>query len=153
MKRKATLFVAAIATVALTASCATLFKSTAAIAAGKLVGKAVSAIYTAIKSGDISSIFNSTNLQSLSVIAKNIQDLREAGADSDYATNFAKGLVNGSGNLISESNSAGFTKALCSLAAVPAIQQLAASQGDSSPTISDTAGLLSHLKTMLSLIE
>ena len=153
MKRKASLLVAAIATVTLTASCATLFKSTAAIAAGKLVGKAVSAIYAAIKSGDLSNIFNSSNLQNLSVIAKNIQDLKEAGADSDYATNFAKGLVNGSGNLISESASAGFTKALCSFAAVPAVQKLAASQGDSSPSLDDTAGLLNPLKTILSLIE
>lgn len=154
MKRQHSLLLAAVAAATLAASCGTLVKTSAAILAGKAVGKAINAIYAAVKNGGILSLTDSENVGHLTTIAKNIQDLGKSGAGSDYAADFAKGLVSGSGNLISSANSAKITGALCSLAGVPAVSKLAESTDTASPlTLESAAELLSGFKSLVEKLE
>lgn len=83
---------------------------------GTTTGKALTALLSQyLKDGKLDTS-NLSNLINLATLASSIQGLKGNSENSDALTQFAQGLVNGSGNQISTTNSSTITNILANLA-------------------------------------
>lgn len=78
---------------------------TAATANGKAAGAALRALYTQYKADGKMDMANLTNIANLATLASNVQDLKGQSDKSAFYKDFVAGLISGSNNLVTESNS------------------------------------------------
>ena len=78
--------------------------TTAATSNGQAAGVALKALYTQYKADGKLDMGNLTNLMNLTTLATNVQGLKGQSNKSAFYMDFAKGLVLGSNNLVTESN-------------------------------------------------
>ena len=78
---------------------------TAATANGKAAGAALRALYTQYKADGKIDMANLTNIANLATLASNVQDLKGQSDKSAFYKDFVAGLISGSNNLVTESNS------------------------------------------------
>jgi hypothetical protein len=94
---------------------ATQTEVTAATSNGQAAGAALRALYTQYKADGKLDMGNITNLLNITTLANNIQGLKGQTDKSAFYKDFAKGLVTGSNNLVTESNSASVMNGLSNL--------------------------------------
>ena len=87
----------------------------AATTNGQAAGVALKALYTQYKADGKLDMGNLTNLMNLTTLATNIQGLKGQSNKSAFYMDFAKGLVMGSNNLVTESNSTSVMSGLTNL--------------------------------------
>ena len=118
---KLTKIFAAAALVLMTASCGVLGSgSTQATSAGTTGGQASGAalknLYTQFQADGKLDVTNISNVVNLATLANGIQGLKNQDDKSAFYADFAKGLVLGSGNLISNTTAPSITNTLSGLA-------------------------------------
>ena len=121
IKMKLTKIFAAAALVLMTASCGVLGSgSTQATSAGTTGGQASGAalknLYTQFQADGKLDVTNINNVVNLATLANGIQGLKNQDDKSAFYADFAKGLVLGSGNLISNTTAPSITNTLSGLA-------------------------------------
>lgn len=121
IKMKLTKIFAAAALVLMTASCGVLGSgSTQATSAGTTGGQASGAalknLYTQFQADGKLDVTNISNVVNLATLANGIQGLKNQDDKSAFYADFAKGLVLGSGNLISNTTAPSITNTLSGLA-------------------------------------
>lgn len=94
---------------------ATTQTTTAATTNGQAAGAALKALYTQYKADGKLDMGNLTNLMNLTTLATNVQGLKGQSNKSAFYMDFAKGLVIGSNNLVTESNSTSVMSGLTNL--------------------------------------
>ena len=87
----------------------------AATTNGQAAGAALKALYTQYKADGKLDMGNLTNLMNLTTLATNVQGLKGQSNKSAFYMDFAKGLVLGSNNLVTESNSTSVMSGLTNL--------------------------------------
>lgn len=87
----------------------------AATTNGQAAGAALKALYTQYKADGKLDMGNLTNLMNLTTLATNVQGLKGQSNKSAFYMDFAKGLVMGSNNLVTESNSSSVMSGLTNL--------------------------------------
>ena len=87
----------------------------AATTNGQAAGAALKALYTQYKADGKLDMGNLTNLMNLTTLATNVQGLKGQSNKSAFYMDFAKGLVMGSNNLVTESNSSSVMSGLSNL--------------------------------------
>lgn len=80
-------------------------KTSTATSNGKAAGVALKSLYTQYKADGKLNMKNVGNLVNLATLANNLQGLKGQSDKSAFYKDFATGLVTGSGNLVTESNS------------------------------------------------
>ena len=93
----------------------TATETTAATTNGQAAGVALKALYTQYKADGKLDMGNLTNLMNLTTLATNVQGLKGQSNKSAFYMDFAKGLVLGSNNLVTESNSSSVMSGLTNL--------------------------------------
>lgn len=121
IKMKLTKIFAAAALVLMTASCGVLGSgSTQSVSAGTTGGQASGAalknLYTQFQADGKLDVTNISNVVNLATLANGIQGLKNQDDKSAFYADFAKGLVLGSGNLISNTTAPSITNTLSGLA-------------------------------------
>ena len=94
---------------------ATTQTTTAATTNGQAAGAALKALYTQYKADGKLDMGNLTNLMNLTTLATNVQGLKGQSNKSAFYMDFAKGLVLGSNNLVTENNSTSIMSGLQNL--------------------------------------
>ena len=89
--------------------------TTAATSNGQAAGVALKALYNQYKADGKLDMGNLTNLMNLTTLATNVQGLKGQSNKSAFYMDFAKGLVLGSNNLVTESNSTSVMSGLTNL--------------------------------------
>ena len=102
----------------------------AATTNGQAAGAALKALYTQYKADGKLDMGNLTNLMNLTTLATNVQGLKGQSNKSAFYMDFAKGLVMGSNNLVTESNSASVMSGLTNLVNNVDLSALTASAED-----------------------
>jgi hypothetical protein len=102
----------------------------AATTNGQAAGAALKALYTQYKADGKLDMGNLTNLMNLTTLATNIQGLKGQSNKSAFYIDFVKGLVTGSNNLVTESNSASVMSGLTNLVNNVDLSALTASAED-----------------------
>jgi hypothetical protein len=87
----------------------------AATSNGQAAGAALKALYTQYKADGKLDMGNLTNLMNLTTLATNVQGLKGQSNKSAFYMDFAKGLVLGSNNLVTENNSTSIMSGLQNL--------------------------------------
>ena len=82
---------------------------------GKAAGAALRALYTQYKADGKMDMANLTNIANLATLASNVQDLKGQTDKSAFYKDFVAGLISGSNNLVTESNSTSVMSGLTSL--------------------------------------
>ena len=93
----------------------TTTSTTTATSNGQAAGVALKALYTQYKADGKLDMGNLTNLMNLTTLATNVQGLKGQSNKSAFYMDFAKGLVLGSNNLVTESNSSSVMSGLTNL--------------------------------------
>ena len=88
---------------------------TAATVNGKAAGAALRALYTQYKADGKMDMSNLNNILNLTTLATNIQDLKGQSDKSAFYKDFVSGLISGSNNLVTESNSTSVMSGLTNL--------------------------------------
>ena len=83
-----------------------------ALTSGQAAGKALKALYTQYKKDGKLNLKNLTNLTNLTTLSTCIEDLKGMDSKSAFYKDFAKGLMNGSDNLVNNSNVSNVMKLL-----------------------------------------
>lgn len=94
---------------------ATETTTTTATSNGQAAGVALKALYSQYKTDGKLDMGNLTNLMNLTTLATNVQGLKGQSNKSAFYMDFAKGLVLGSNNLVTESNSSSVMSGLTNL--------------------------------------
>ncbi len=103
---------------------------TAATSNGQAAGAALKALYGQYKTDGKLDMGNLTNLMNLTTLATNVQGLKGQSNKSAFYMDFAKGLVLGSNNLVTESNSTSIMSGLQNLVNNVDLSALTASAED-----------------------
>ena len=93
----------------------TATETTAATTNGKAAGAALRALYTQYKADGKMDMANLTNIANLATLASNVQDLKGQTDKSTFYKDFVSGLISGSNNLVTESNSTSVMSGLTNL--------------------------------------
>ena len=112
--------------------------TTAATSNGQAAGVALKALYTQYKADGKLDMGNLTNLMNLSTLATNVQGLKGQSNKSAFYMDFAKGLVLGSNNLVTENNSASVMSGLANLVNNVDLSGLTASAEDKAQSATAT---------------
>ncbi|MGM9749214.1 MAG: hypothetical protein ACI3ZN_10465 [Candidatus Cryptobacteroides sp.] len=119
MKRFALIFAAFAAMFLSVTACGSLAGSTSTSAAytnGQTTGTALKAIYTQYKAdGNKLNMSNVSNLLNLATLANSLQGLKGQASGTAFYTDFAKGLVAGSTNLVNTNNTSSVMNGLANL--------------------------------------
>ncbi len=121
IKMKLTKIFAAAALVLMTASCGVLGSgstqsASAGTTGGQASGAALKNLYTQFQADGKLDVTNISNVVNLATLANGIQGLKNQDDKSAFYADFAKGLVLGSGNLISNTTAPSITNTLSGLA-------------------------------------
>ena len=150
----------------------TATQTTAATSNGQAAGVALKALYGQYKADGKLDMGNLTTLMNLTTLATNIQGLKGQSDKSSFYTDFAKGLVLGSNNLVTESNSASVMSGLTNLvdnvdlsgltatveekaqtAASTLTEKLAGASDKASTTVENTTEITGAVTNILSLFK
>ena len=112
--------------------------TTAATSNGQAAGVALKALYTQYKADGKLDMGNLTNLMNLTTLATNVQGLKGQSNKSAFYMDFAKGLVLGSNNLVTENNSASVMSGLANLVNNVDLSGLTASAEDKAQSAAAT---------------
>ncbi len=93
-------------------SCSILTILSGAKKAGSTVGKVIAAIYEILKSKDATAFTDPSTLSLIEELSKGVSTLKQYENDPVYLENFAQGLVQGSGHLVTEENSSAMVNTL-----------------------------------------
>ena len=110
----------------------------AATTNGQAAGAALKALYTQYKADGKLDMGNLTNLMNLTTLATNVQGLKGQSNKSAFYMDFAKGLVLGSNNLVTESNSSSVMSGLTNLVNNVDLSGLTASAEDKAQSAAST---------------
>lgn len=88
---------------------------TAAASNGQAAGAALKALFTQYKADGKLDMANLSNIMNLATLANNVKDLKGQTDKSSFYKDFATGLVAGSNNLVSSSNSSAVMSGLSKL--------------------------------------
>ena len=110
----------------------------AATTNGQAAGAALKALYTQYKADGKLDMGNLTNLMNLTTLATNVQGLKGQSNKSAFYMDFAKGLVTGSNNLVTESNSSSVMSGLTNLVNNVDLSGLTASAEDKAQSAAST---------------
>lgn len=87
----------------------------AATSNGKQAGAALKSLYTQYKADGKMDMSNLTNIMNLATLANNVQGLKGQDNKTAFYKDFASGLILGSGNLVTQVNSAAVVEGLTGL--------------------------------------
>ena len=110
----------------------------AATTNGQAAGAALKALYTQYKADGKLDMGNLTNLMNLTTLATNVQGLKGQSNKSAFYMDLAKGLVLGSNNLVTESNSSSVMSGLTNLVKNVDLSGLTASAEDKAQSAAST---------------
>ena len=110
----------------------------AATTNGQAAGAALKALYTQYKADGKLDMGNLTNLMNLTTLATNVQGLKGQSNKSAFYMDFVKGLVTGSNNLVTESNSTSVMSGLTNLVNNVDLSGLTASAEDKAQSAAAT---------------
>ena len=120
-----------------------------ATASGKAAGVALKALYTQYKADGKVKLSNLNNVANLTTLATNLQELKGKSNKTQFYKDFASGLINGSGDLVTEKNS---STVMTSLSSIAETMDLSKATSKKSST-SDLAGLADSVSDLLSLLK
>jgi len=115
--------------------------------AGSTVGKVLAAIYEILKSKETTAFTDASTLSLIEELSKGVNTLKQNESDPVYLENFAKGLVKGSGNLVTEENSTALVSTLMKLNSLTAFS----APGKKSPL--ETMALTKELNDLFKLFK
>lgn len=98
-----------------TSEVTTVEKVSAATSNGKQAGAALKSLYTQYKADGKMDMSNLTNIMNLATLANNVQGLKGQDNKTAFYKDFASGLILGSGNLVTQVNSAAVVEGLTGL--------------------------------------
>lgn len=135
-----------------------------AAANGQAAGAALKALYTQYKSDGKLDTGNLTNILNLTTLATNVKGLKGMTDKTTFYKDFASGLIAGSGNLVTQNNSAAVMSGLTSLVnnvdlsaltdkAAGAQQQAAALQGKGTGATQSLSSIKESVTGILGLFK